>query len=40
MARKIHVYGKKIGTPRKRWIELVTEDIKKRKLEGVDPHNK
>ena len=32
--KKQPVYGKKIGRPQKRWMELVTEDIKKRKPEG------
>ena len=36
MARKILVYGKKIGRSKK-WIELVTEDIRKSKLEDLIP---
>ena len=40
MARKILVYEKKIGRPKKKGVELVIDEIKKRELEGVDPHNR
>ena len=37
MTRKISVYGKKIGRPKKRWIELIADDCRRRKLVGLDP---
>ena len=40
IARKCLVDEKKIGKPKKRQVELIKNDIRKRKLEEVDPPNR